>query len=321
METHIQPPQHQAQEPQYRKQHSDQAQNPTGKATAGLVLGIVGLIAWFIPLFGLPINVVGIVLSTKGLKSACRGRAVAGLTMSIIGLVMSVISSFYGFYIFTTKQSSAVATPSTIASIPETQVQIPAPIGFVEGSRLSDILKKRGLLGEPPSVKLLGVYCPPDVLAAVLNQGNEAPSIPFCMAKLRKTYPSIAEANEGFQKRVVSLKKDMPTDMDDPGVRKTLEHFENAARKLSPEHPVKIEGFVPLGVMIDRETVFAFSMLVNISGSEGNVPLASASANVLVGTQHVEVTVCYVFTGQADIETAKRVLLQWVSEIQRLNGL
>jgi hypothetical protein len=191
----------------------------------------------------------------------------------------------------------------------------------VEGSRLSDILKKRGLLGEPASVKLLGCYCPPDVLAEVLNKGNEAPSIPCCVAKLQKTYRSIADAKEGFQKLRENLKKDMSSDMNDPGLKKTLEHYEKAARELSPENPVKIKGFVPLDVMIDGETVLGCCMLANYSVSEENLPMAVAEGFVLVGTEQVQVTVAYQFTSQSDIETAKRVLVQWVSDIQRLNVL
>ena len=295
--------------------------NPTGKATAGFVLGIVGIFASWIPLFGLPITIVGIVFSTKGLRSTSRRLAIAGLTMSIIGVVLSVISAFVGFYMFTTRQFSEPTHSSKIPSTPEIQIQIPTPAGFVEGSRLSDILKKRGLLGQPPSIKLLGYYCPPDVLAGVLNNGNEAPSIPCCVAKLKKTYQSIADAKDDFQKFSVNVKKDMSSDMNDPDVKKILEHYENAATKLSPENPVKIKGFVPLSIMIDSETVVAFCELANYSVSEVDVPVVVACANVLVGTQGVEVTVYYPFTSEADIETTKGVLLQWVSDIQRLNGL
>lgn len=214
---------------------------------------------------------------------------------------------------------SSVA-PSTIPSTPETQIQIPAPVGFVEGSRLSDILKKRAMVGDPVSVKLLGAYFPPDVLAEVLNQGDDAPSIPYCVAKLQKTYRSIADAKKGFQQLRVNIKKDT-LDMNNPAVKNILEHYEKAATELSHENPVKVKGMVPVDTMIDSETVFASSMIVNFSGSEGDLPLAVAGAWVLVGTQQVQLMVAYPFTSKADIETAKRVLLQWVSDIQRLNGV
>jgi hypothetical protein len=70
--------------------------NPTGKATAGLVLGIIGLLAWIIPLFGFPITIVGLVLSSKGMKSSNRGMAIAGLVLNIIGILLCTISAIYG---------------------------------------------------------------------------------------------------------------------------------------------------------------------------------------------------------------------------------
>ncbi len=73
-------------------------ENPTGKATAGLVLGIIGMLAWFLPLFGFPVTIVGLVMSLKGMKSTSRGTAVAGLTLSIIGLVLTIINSAIGAY-------------------------------------------------------------------------------------------------------------------------------------------------------------------------------------------------------------------------------
>jgi hypothetical protein len=77
---------------------------PSGKATAGLVLGIVGLLAWLTPLCGLPITIVGLILSLKGMKSTSRGTAVAGLTMCIIGLVLCIINAAIGAYMGATGQ-------------------------------------------------------------------------------------------------------------------------------------------------------------------------------------------------------------------------
>lgn len=84
------------------------ADNPTGKATAALVLGIVGLLAWFIPLFGLPITIVGVVLGVQGMKSTRRGTAAAGLTLGIIGLVLSIINASIGAYMGATGQHPLV---------------------------------------------------------------------------------------------------------------------------------------------------------------------------------------------------------------------
>jgi len=72
--------------------------DPTGKATAGFVLGLIGMLAWIIPLFGLPITVVGLVLSIKGMASSKRGLAIAGLVLSIIGVVLTIINASIGAY-------------------------------------------------------------------------------------------------------------------------------------------------------------------------------------------------------------------------------
>lgn len=73
--------------------------DPTGKATAGFVLGILGLLFWLIPLFGLPVTIVGIVLSAQGLKSTRRPLAIAGLTLSIIGLALTCINGAIGAFL------------------------------------------------------------------------------------------------------------------------------------------------------------------------------------------------------------------------------
>lgn len=78
--------------------------NPTGKATAGLVLGIIGMLAWFIPLFGLPITVVGLIMAVKGMKSTSRGVATAGVALCIIGLVLTIANGAIGAYLGATGQ-------------------------------------------------------------------------------------------------------------------------------------------------------------------------------------------------------------------------
>lgn len=82
--------------------------NPTGKATAGLVLGIIGLIFWCLPVLGLPITIIGLVMSKSGLRSTNRGQAMAGLIMSIIGLFFSVINAAIGAYLGATGRNPLV---------------------------------------------------------------------------------------------------------------------------------------------------------------------------------------------------------------------
>ncbi len=49
--------------------------DPTGKATAALVLGLVGLIAWIIPLVGIIVTIIGITMAISGMKSSKKGIA------------------------------------------------------------------------------------------------------------------------------------------------------------------------------------------------------------------------------------------------------
>jgi hypothetical protein len=220
----------------------------------------------------------------------------------------------------TTENVSESAAHPALTSSVNTQIKIPPPIGFVEGSQLSEVLMKRGLVGTPPSVKLLGFYCPPDILAQVLKNGDEAPSLPFCTAKLQTSYPSIPDAKESFKTLVANAKRDELIDRNDPDVKKILQRAANAVNKAYPTNPATIKGIVPIANVIDSETVFAFTALVNATLSEDNRPMAIASAFVLIDTQQLQLGVCYPFTSQADIEAAKDMLLRWVPDIQRLNS-
>jgi hypothetical protein len=83
-------------------------QDPTGKATAGMVLGIIGLIFWCVPLLGLPITITGIVMSKSGLRSSRQGQALAGLIMSIFGLCFSAVNAAIGAYLGATGRNSIV---------------------------------------------------------------------------------------------------------------------------------------------------------------------------------------------------------------------
>jgi len=82
--------------------------NPTGKATAGMVLGIIGLIFWCVPILGLPITITGMVLSKLGMRSTNRGQALAGMIMSIIGLFFSIVNGAWGAYLAATGRNPLV---------------------------------------------------------------------------------------------------------------------------------------------------------------------------------------------------------------------
>ena len=80
------------------------AENPTGKAIAGFVLGLVGMLAWCLPVFGLPITIAGLVMSILGLKSTNRGIAIAGVVLNSVGLVFTLINAAIGAYMGATGQ-------------------------------------------------------------------------------------------------------------------------------------------------------------------------------------------------------------------------
>ena len=80
--------------------------NPTGKATASLVLGIIGLLGAFCPLVGLPVTVVGLIMGIKGRKSTAHATALTGLILSAVGLGLTIINMAVGAYLVVTKQHS-----------------------------------------------------------------------------------------------------------------------------------------------------------------------------------------------------------------------
>ena len=70
------------------QQHSIE---PSGKATASLVLGIASVPGALVPLIGFPLCVIGLVMATKGMRSTSPGLAKAGLVLSIIGAALSTL--------------------------------------------------------------------------------------------------------------------------------------------------------------------------------------------------------------------------------------
>lgn len=69
---------------------SSDSSQPSGMATAAMVLGIIGMIAWCIPLLGLPVNLTGLILGCLSLKASNKGMALTGVILSGIGLVLTI---------------------------------------------------------------------------------------------------------------------------------------------------------------------------------------------------------------------------------------
>ena len=72
--------------------------DPTGAATAGLVLGLCSLVFCWCPLAGIALGITGMVFGAKGKRSSSPGMATWGFWLSLVGLVLSVLNSALGVY-------------------------------------------------------------------------------------------------------------------------------------------------------------------------------------------------------------------------------
>ena len=181
-----------------------------------------------------------------------------------------------------------------------------------------------GLAGQPSSAKLLGLYYPTNALAEILNKGFTAPS-PFCKAIVNVHYSSVSDAKKGFQTLVKNAKKqgDPRFDPNDPATRRIFGHYEEAARKLDPTTSVKANGMSVLGNILDKETVFAVSAILNITWSDGrtqaDMPFAVSLAWMRFGKQQAEIGVLYPFRDATSMTSANQKLLEWIGEIEKRN--
>ena len=67
---------------------------------------------------------------------------------------------------------------------------VPARVGFIDATGLSEKIRMQALAGEPASKKVLGGYYTTNALAEILNQGYITAPSPFCKAVLEKEYAS-----------------------------------------------------------------------------------------------------------------------------------
>ena len=83
----------------------------------------------------------------------------------------------------------------------------PNPNGFIEASTLSTNIKNRALAGHLSTVKLIGVYYPPDALATILHAGYTEPTA-FCIAFVEKEFETAKAADDYFNRLVKNAKKE-----------------------------------------------------------------------------------------------------------------
>lgn len=202
--------------------------------------------------------------------------------------------------------------------------RIPSPVGFIEGSGLSETIRAMGIAGQPASAKLVGVYYPTNTLAEILNNGFSSPS-PFCKALLKGHYRSVSDAKKAFQTLVSNAKKesDKPFDPNSPAVKRIFKSYESAARNVDPSVSVKGKGISFLGTIIEKESVFATSALLNIGWSDGqsqvDMPFAVAVAWIRFGDTQAEFGVLYPFRDATSVSSANAKLLEWIGEIEKRN--
>lgn len=202
--------------------------------------------------------------------------------------------------------------------------RIPTPLGFIEGSGLSEAIRAMGIAGQPPSARLVGLYYPTNALAEILNKGFSPPS-PFCKAMIKGQYRSVSDAKKAFQTLVSNAKKesDKPFDPNSSAVKRIFKSYESAARNVDPSVSVKGKGISFLGTILEKERVFATSALLNIGWSDGqsqvDMPFAVALAWIRFGDTQAEFGVLYPFRDATSVSSANAKLLEWIGEIEKRN--
>jgi hypothetical protein len=202
--------------------------------------------------------------------------------------------------------------------------RIPTPSGFIEASGLSDALSRSGASGLAPSAKLLGLYYPTNAVAEILAIGS-TPVCPFGKAVMQREFKSVSEAQKAFGTLVTNAKKESskPFDGNDPVVKRLLKNYEDAASKVAPGTQVKVNGTSVLGTLLETEQVFAISMVINYTVSEGGtevtMPFAVAHVFTRMDKRQVDVSLAYPFRSASDVSLANQKLLEWLKRIQEAN--
>lgn len=222
-----------------------------------------------------------------------------------------------------TGSASAFVEEGEPLPVGEVRLTLPAPVGFVEGSRLSPKLVKSALAGLQPSVKLLGLYYETNTLAEIINQGFTKPS-PFCRALLRKVFDTAPAAQTAFDTLVVNAKKEAsaPFDREKPAIKSLFQHYEDSLRKESGTTG-KVLGITTLGVLVEQPDSFAMTTLVNLNWSDGQSEITAPFAIVViwlrVGKEHVDLIVAQPFLSASSVDVANRRALEWVGLTRKAN--
>lgn len=199
---------------------------------------------------------------------------------------------------------------------------VPPPAGFVEASGRSTEIRALARAGQPASVRLVGIYYEPNTLDEILKKGYTEPAA-FCKALAPEISRSTEEAQKDFKQLVAGLKKEAGSRFDpsDPRIRRVLSKYERAARELDPGVSIKVDSQTFLGVLLEKETAFAFSAVASFARTDGQtktqMPFAVATAFLRLGRQRLDLNVVFPYRDAASVTNANRKLLEWVAQIEK----
>ena len=202
--------------------------------------------------------------------------------------------------------------------------RVPVPAGFIEASGLSDSLRAMGTTGLNPSARLIGLYHTTNAVADILNKGYTVPTS-FCKAVMQREYGSVSDAEKGFRTLVENAKKEGSRrfDPNDKEIKAILKRYEDAARNLVPGVSVKAMGASTLGTIVDDETCYAVSLLLNFNWSDGqsqaDMPFSVGLAFVRLGAHQVQLSVLCPFQDSSSVTTANEKLTVWLKQVREQN--
>ena len=202
---------------------------------------------------------------------------------------------------------------------------VPSPMGFIEGSALSAVIRDRAMAGHPASHKLIGQYFLPDALAEILKN-RQTGLTAFCSAYIEREFSSDRAADDYFKELVKDLKKEgeQKFDRSNPAIDRILRRYEDAAKKSGGGITVKANGITVLGAIEETNSYYASALISSYTNSDGQrsaiMTFAIAVAWMRIGPRVLKLYVTYPFTGKASIGKANDALTGWVHRVAASNS-
>lgn len=196
--------------------------------------------------------------------------------------------------------------------------RLPWPKGYVDALEVKPQLRESLSTGLASGQSLIGYYLPESQAVKILTEGFSVDSS-FCRATLYKSNETMQEATNALRQLVSAAKKEMPIDRKDKDVDALLRHYEDLASKVRQGTNVSIDNIAFVSTIMDKETIYAASILVKYSIKEGNktidLPFSVSNAWLLFGTGILQVTVAIPFVNKTSIDLGKAKLLAWLNDV------